>query len=186
MVESLSTDPPRADESPRLSVTTASADETQRVGETLGRLLRPGDLVLLQGSIGAGKTTFTQGVARGMGLTARVTSPSFTLANVYVPPDRGFTLNHLDLWRIKSPAEALGIGLEEYLSEDAACIVEWPDVADTVFPSEHLRISFTANEDRRELVFRAEGKRSIELLAAVARALEAPSSEAGGARAPGD
>jgi len=167
-------------------VRTTSADETQHVGETLGSLLHPGDLVLLHGSIGAGKTTFTQGVARGMGLTSRVTSPSFTLANVYTSQSGGFTLNHLDLWRIKSPAEALGIGLDEYLSVDAGCIIEWPDVADPVFPSEHLRISFNADGDRRELVFVAEGNRPAELLAELASALDPSSSPPGGSRAPGD
>jgi tRNA threonylcarbamoyladenosine biosynthesis protein TsaE len=187
MTESLPENLPRAVEPPNLSVTTGSAEETRRVGETLGRLLRPGDLVLLQGPLGAGKTTFTQGVARGMGLASRVTSPSFTLANVYEPNGHGFNLNHLDLWRIKSPEEALGIGLDEYLSEEAGCIVEWPDVADTVFPNEHLRIRFTADGAYRELAFRAVGERPNLLVDAVRRDLPTLrlSGESGGARAPG-
>src|SRR5476651_1565156 len=102
---SLTPDPRRVAAPPDLSVTTTSADDTQLLGKILGGLLRPGDLVLLQGSLGSGKTTFTQGVARGMGLSARVTSPSFTLANVYTPTDHGYPLNHLDLWRIKSAEE---------------------------------------------------------------------------------
>lgn len=178
-------DPTRADASPDLTVTTASADETQRLGETLGRLLRPGDLILLQGSLGSGKTTFTQGVARGMGLSSRVTSPSFTLANVYPPNGHGFPLYHLDLWRIRSAEEALGIGLEEYLSEDAGCIIEWPDVAASVFPDEQLRIRFTADLDRRELFFHAGGERGVELVAALRRALNVRSIGLGDARAPG-
>jgi tRNA threonylcarbamoyladenosine biosynthesis protein TsaE len=179
-------DPTRVDASPDLIVTTASADETQRVGEALGRLLLPGDLVLLQGSLGSGKTTFTQGVARGMGLTSRVTSPSFTLANVYSPNGHGFPLNHLDLWRIKSAEEALGIGLEEYLSEDASCIIEWPDVAASVFPDEHVRIRFTANLDQRELSFRVDGTRGVAVVAALRDALQIQSVESGDARAPGN
>jgi len=188
MTEYLAENLPRDVEPPDLILTTGSADETQRIGETLGALLLPGDLVLLHGPLGAGKTTFTQGVARGMGLLSRVTSPSFTLANVYEPNGHGFSLNHLDLWRIKSPEEALGIGLDEYLSENAGCIVEWPDVAAPVFPGEQLRIRFTANSDARELTFRAAGRRPTQLLEALRGALHAmsPNTVPAGARAPGN
>jgi tRNA threonylcarbamoyladenosine biosynthesis protein TsaE len=134
-----------------VDVVSEGADETQRIGEMIGRLLQPGDLLLLQGKIGAGKTTFTQGVARGMGLTSRVTSPSFTLANVYRAGPGGFPLYHLDLWRIASAVEALGIGLDEYLTGEGACIVEWPDVAETVLPSDFVRVRFAIDGDRREL-----------------------------------
>jgi len=165
---------------------TSTAEETRRVGASLGQLLRPGDLVLLHGSIGAGKTTFTQGVAQGVGLDARVTSPSFALANVYDAPGAAFPLYHLDLWRIKSPLEALGLGLEEYLSSDAACVVEWPDIADTVLPDEHLRIAFTAFGDRRDLAFHALGSRSTTLLQNLRDALELAAVIRGGAGATGD
>ena len=84
--------------------------EFQRVGETLGRLLRPGDLVLLQGSIGAGKTTFTQGVARGMGLTARVTSPSFTLLQSDLSAGRSDRLPGLLLIRVGIAAHPRSVG----------------------------------------------------------------------------
>ena len=176
----------RADAARDLSVTTASAEETQLIGEALGRLLRPGDLVLLQGSLGSGKTTFTQGVGRGMGLSSRIISPSFTLANVYVPNGNGFSLNHLDLWRIKSAEEALGIGLDEYLSEDAGCIIEWPDVAAHVFPEDHLRIRFSADLDRRALSFHATGARSTAIVSALAGVLDPQSNVPGDERASGN
>src|SRR5436309_1633336 len=80
-----------------LTVLSATADETTRLGEWVGRAVRPGDLILLRGPIGAGKTTFAQGLARGMGLNARVTSPSFTLANVYEGTEPSPSLFHLDL-----------------------------------------------------------------------------------------
>jgi tRNA threonylcarbamoyladenosine biosynthesis protein TsaE len=147
-----------------LAVVSASADETQQYGAVTGQLLRPGDLLLLQGPIGAGKTCFTQGLARGMGLSARVTSPSFTLANVYEPIGGGFPLYHLDLWRITSPLEALGIGLEEYLAAEGVCVVEWPDVAEVVLPDEHLLIRFTVVGDERVLEFDAAGARPRALL----------------------
>ena len=169
-----------------LNVTTTSADETKQIGAALGRLLRPGDLVLLQGPIGAGKTTFTQGVARGLGIDGRVTSPSFTLANVYVPTGGGLPLYHLDLWRITSPLEALGIGLDEYLDGDGPCVIEWPDVAAVVLPSDYLRVRFAADGDRRELEICPIGERPAALLAGLREALAPERSLAGGARAPGD
>jgi tRNA threonylcarbamoyladenosine biosynthesis protein TsaE len=169
-----------------VSVTTTSADETRQVGAALGRLLQPGDLVLLQGPIGAGKTTFTQGIARGLGIDVRVTSPSFTLANVYPGAVGGFPLYHLDLWRIKSPAEALGIGLDEYLAADGPCVIEWPDVAEVVLPSDYLRVRFAAADDTRHLEISPVGERPAALLAELRRALDREPSLAGGARAPRD
>jgi tRNA threonylcarbamoyladenosine biosynthesis protein TsaE len=171
-----------------LTVTSESPDDTSRVGEILGRFLRPGDLVLLQGNLGAGKTTFTQGVARGMGLPGPVTSPSFTLANVYPPKGPGVPLYHLDLWRIKSPLEALGIGLDEYLAGDGPCVVEWPDVAAEVLPGEFLQLHFDQAGDARQLAFRPIGERPTRLVEDLRRALRSetrstpsPSGKSGGA-----
>lgn len=148
-----------------LTLASPTATETQRIGEALGQILEPGDLLLLQGPIGAGKTTFTQGLARGLGLTSRVTSPSFTLANVHEPERPGACpLYHLDLWRIKNPAEALGIGLDEYLSGTGACVIEWPDVAEAVLPGEFLRIRFTPRGEERQIEFCPEGLRPTALL----------------------
>lgn len=165
---------------PSLTFITRAPEETQRLGETVGRLLRPGDLVLLQGNLGAGKTTFTQGVARGMGLPGAVTSPSFTLANVYQPSGSGVPLYHLDLWRIKSPAEALGIGLDEYLSGEGPCVVEWPDVAAEVLPTDFLQVRIDHAGDTRHLTFIPFGARPAELVQALRDALP------GGAHAAGD
>jgi tRNA threonylcarbamoyladenosine biosynthesis protein TsaE len=169
-----------------LTIVTRSPEETQQLGAQLGRLLQPGDVVLLQGEIGAGKTCFTQGLAVGMGLTSRVTSPSFTLANVYQPGKGGFPLYHLDLWRIKSPLEALGIGLEEYLAGHAASVIEWPDVATDVLPDEHLRIRFTAEGDARRIAIDAVGSRPTEILAELRSGLAQRAHPAGGGDAARD
>jgi len=174
------------DNSSSLTLTTSHPDETRRLGATLGRLLRPGDLILLQGSIGAGKTTFTQGVARGLGLDTRVTSPSFTLANVYESTGGALPLYHLDLWRIKSPIEALGIGIDEYLEADGPCVIEWPDVATVVLPADYLRIAFAASGDTRRLEIRPFGERPTALFADLRAAVATTSRMAGGARAPRD
>jgi tRNA threonylcarbamoyladenosine biosynthesis protein TsaE len=153
---------------PCLTICTTSAEDTQLLGEELGRALRPGDLVLLQGPIGAGKTTLTQGIARGLGLDAYVTSPSFTLANVYQPTGAGrVPLYHLDLWRIKSPAEALGIGLDEYLDASGPCVIEWPDVAATVLPGDYLRIRIEPAGDARTFEVCPFGERPAALVEAL-------------------
>ena len=104
-------------------VTTTSAAETEAVGEGLGRRLRTGDLVLLTGELGAGKTTFVRGVARGAGSAASVASPTFQLVRVY--PGR-VQLAHVDLYRVEHTAELADLGLEE-LADQGAVVVEWGD-----------------------------------------------------------
>ena len=174
------------DGSSRLSLVSSSADETQQLGVALGRLLRPGDLILLQGPLGAGKTCFTQGIARGFGFEGRVVSPSFTLANVYEPSASGHPLYHLDLWRIKSPAEALGLGLDEYLAGGGPTVIEWPEVAETVLPYEYLQIRIDPVDEARRFEFYSVGTRPRMLLDELRRSLASLTERSGGARAAGD
>jgi tRNA threonylcarbamoyladenosine biosynthesis protein TsaE len=151
----------------------ANADETARLGEIVGSAVQAGDLILLLGPIGAGKTTFTQGLARGMGISGRVTSPSFTLANVH--DERGkLPLYHLDLWRMRSPLEALGIGMDEYLAGDGVCVVEWPEVAENVLPAESLRVRFELAGDARRIELGPVGERPVKLVEWIRTALAAP------------
>jgi tRNA threonylcarbamoyladenosine biosynthesis protein TsaE len=104
-------------------VITSSAGETEAQGEALGARLRPGDLVLLAGPLGAGKTTFVRGLARGCGSSSPVASPTFQLVRVY----RGrLQLAHVDLYRLKAAAELADLGLDELLDQGAA-VVEWGD-----------------------------------------------------------
>jgi tRNA threonylcarbamoyladenosine biosynthesis protein TsaE len=168
-----------------LTVVAPTAEETTGLGEAVGRLARPGDLILLRGPIGAGKTTFTQGLARGMGIQARVTSPSFTLANVY-DERRDATLYHLDLWRMRTPAEALGIGLEEYLSDAGVCVVEWPEIAEDVLPGEYVRIGFELAGESRRIELCPVGERPGALVAELRTALRSNLGTSGGESAPGD
>jgi len=106
-----------------LDVVTNSAAETEAAGESFGRQLRQGDLLLLEGDLGAGKTTFVRGVARGAGSPALVASPTFQLVRVY--PGR-VQLAHIDLYRLENEAELLDLGLEELLDQGAV-VVEWGD-----------------------------------------------------------
>ena len=119
--------------------------ETEAEGERLGVTLQPGDLVLLAGPLGAGKTTFVRGLARGVGSPAHVASPTFQLVRVY--PGR-IALAHVDLYRLEASAELAGLGLEELL-EQGAVVVEWGDR----LTGEHgRRITFEVLEgDRRRI-----------------------------------
>ena len=104
-------------------IVTNSPDETEAEGEELGRRLRPGDLILLTGPLGAGKTTFVRGLARGAGSEAQVASPTFQLVRIY---SGRVQLAHVDLYRVKAAGELADLGLDELIDEGAV-VVEWGD-----------------------------------------------------------
>jgi tRNA threonylcarbamoyladenosine biosynthesis protein TsaE len=106
-----------------LSATTSTPAETEEAGKRLGERLRAGDVVLLTGELGAGKTTFVRGVAQGTGSSAPVASPTFQLVRIY--PGR-LQLAHIDLYRIENPGELADLGLEE-LADQGAVVIEWGD-----------------------------------------------------------
>jgi len=108
------------------------------VGRIIGEQARPGDIYLLTGPLGAGKTCLTQGIAWGLGVTEPARSPTFVLMTRY----RGrLTLHHLDLYRIGGPLEAWDLGVEEQLSGDGVCVVEWAERAEDIFPEDALWIA---------------------------------------------
>ena len=110
-----------------VTLTTDSEDETQALGARIASLLRPGSVVALYGDLGAGKTVLSRGLARGLGITEPVTSPTFTVVQEYERPD-GSWLFHLDMYRIECEHDALAFGIEEFLfAPDAVAIVEWPE-----------------------------------------------------------
>lgn len=118
-----------------LSITTASPEETRAVGRILGEQGKPGDVFLLTGPLGAGKTCLTQGIAWGLGVSEYARSPTFVIMTRY----RGrLTLYHFDLYRINDPLEAWDLGLDEQLFGDGVCVVEWADRAAEVFPDNCL------------------------------------------------
>lgn len=152
-------------------VETASAAETQALGMALARLLAGDEVVALSGDLGAGKTTFVQGLARGLGITAAVTSPSFILINRYRAPG-GRGLQHADCYRLQDATlEMWDAGLGELLEGDDVVAIEWADRMPELLPSEHLAIHFEyLDENRRRLTFDAHGRRYIELLRVLAAA----------------
>jgi tRNA threonylcarbamoyladenosine biosynthesis protein TsaE len=99
----------------------------ERIGRRLARALRPGDLVLLHGPLGAGKTTFVRAVARALEVTDPVRSPSFTIANVY---SGHLPVQHLDLYRLDEIRDEDALALEDYLRDDAVTLVEWPEAGE--------------------------------------------------------
>jgi tRNA threonylcarbamoyladenosine biosynthesis protein TsaE len=145
---------------------TATAAQTEALGARLGRLLAPGDLVLLEGELGAGKTTFARGVARGAGFRGRVTSPTFALAHVY--RGRRLTVHHLDLYRLAEGEEA-EVGLEDLLRDPAAAVVvEWPAAGRSQWPKDRLEVKLAHAEAGRRLALKARGPRSRALLGRLA------------------
>ena len=137
-------------------ITTHSAEETRKIGARLSALLQPGDVVLLCGDLGAGKSELARGVARGLGITGPVPSPSFTILNVY---DEGrVPLYHFDWYRIHDPDEIAEMGMQEQLGGDGVALVEWSGRAQEYIPNRALRILIhTVDETTREITFQPEG-----------------------------
>jgi tRNA threonylcarbamoyladenosine biosynthesis protein TsaE len=124
--------------SANLSIQTSSPEETQQVGRIIGEQGQPGDIYLLTGPLGSGKTCLTQGIGRGLGVAGHPRSPTFVLMTRY---EGKLTLHHMDLYRINDPLEAWDLGLEEYLSGDGVCVIEWADQAEELFPENALWIN---------------------------------------------
>jgi tRNA threonylcarbamoyladenosine biosynthesis protein TsaE len=145
------------------SITTHSPQETRQLGRKLGQLLRPGDLLCLQGDLGAGKTTLTQGIAEGWGSTDSVSSPTFVMVNLYRAADQA-PLYHMDSYRIESLPEAAQLGIDDMLAE-GALIVEWPERIEALLPKERIWMTLThISETERQLEISASGTRPETLL----------------------
>ncbi len=147
-----------------------SPEQTRRIGMRLGDLLEPGDLVCLQGELGAGKTTLVQGLAQGWGSLDRVSSPTFVLVNEYRRPD-GSRLFHMDAYRLESAAEAAELDVDWMLAE-GALVVEWPERVSSVLPDQALRITLEpVAEEQRQMRFYAQGPRYDRLLTQLQRTM---------------
>jgi tRNA threonylcarbamoyladenosine biosynthesis protein TsaE len=151
-----------------LKVLTHDPEETQQVGRVIGHHAQPGDIYLLAGPLGAGKTCLTQGIAWGLGVAGHPRSPTFVLMTRY---QGRLTLHHLDLYRIGSPWEAWDLGLEEQLLGDDVCVVEWADQAEEIFPPDALwiRLDYGPEPDTRTIAFGKHSPRYHPLLEKLAR-----------------
>jgi tRNA threonylcarbamoyladenosine biosynthesis protein TsaE len=144
-----------------LEITSNSPEETQEFGRRLGGLAQSGDVFLLQGELGAGKTCLTQGIAWGLGIQEYALSPSFVIMRELYGRLR---LYHIDLYRLDNIEESIDLGLDDYFYGNGVCVVEWPEKAMSIMPAKHLliKISYLSDTGRR---FRMEpdGQRYREL-----------------------
>ena len=131
-----------------MEVITNSPAETEKVGENLGKVLQPGTVLAYEGDLGAGKTTFTRGLARGLGAVDMVTSPTYTIVNEYL--SGRLPLFHFDMYRLASADDLWDIGWEDYLERGGVCAVEWSEnVAEALEDAIRVRIEKTGEESRR-------------------------------------
>ena len=129
---------------------TKSAAETRALGEKLAGRLRPGDVLLLEGDLGTGKSELTRGIAKGLGVAETVTSPSFTILNVY--ESGRCPLYHFDWYRLESSEELYELGMDEYLGGDGIAVVEWPGRCPDAVPESAVRIRMTAAGENERLI----------------------------------
>lgn len=141
-----------------LIVTTV--DETYKVGEQLGALVNPGDIICLIGDLGTGKTHLAKGIAKGLGIDDHITSPTFTIVNEYTGR---LKLNHFDVYRVNDPDEIEAIGFDEYIFSNGVSIIEWANYIEDLIPPENLTITIQKlpdlSNDHRKISFKYSNKR---------------------------
>ena len=156
---------------PTLEIDTHSPEETHAIGQALGESATPGLVYLLSGELGAGKTTLTQGILRGLGSGEQARSPTFVLATQY---EGRLPLYHVDLYRIDAVSELGELGLDEYFEGNGVSVVEWADKASDHMPEEHLSIHLEhSGESSRRLRLEATSSEYRSVLGAVREAAAA-------------
>lgn len=140
----------------KLECCSKSAEETEALGGTLAQVLSPGDVIILSGQLGAGKTVFCRGVVHGLGSKDQVTSPTFSLLNVYIGR---LPVYHFDVYRLDNPDEAWVLGLDDYVNGDGITIVEWGEKIEDLLPEDRLevRILYGRRADERRIHFAPRG-----------------------------
>ncbi|MBR2782430.1 MAG: tRNA (adenosine(37)-N6)-threonylcarbamoyltransferase complex ATPase subunit type 1 TsaE [Oscillospiraceae bacterium] len=134
-----------------MTIRTRNEAETEAVGRVLAERLEPGDVIAYRGDLGAGKTALTRGIAAGLGISGRVTSPTYTIVNEYT--EGRIPLFHFDLYRLSGEDELMEIGWEEYLDRGGVCAVEWTENAESLF-ADAIRVTITrpdSDPDTREI-----------------------------------
>ena len=145
-----------------LKFTTHSADQTQKVGISIGKLADPGDLFLLIGDLGTGKTCLTQGIAYGLDIQEYTLSPSFVIMREL---HGRLPLYHMDFYRLENIAEISDLGLDDYLFGKGVCVIEWANRGLNVLPEDHLLIGIDyLAENERSFVIEPRGDRYIRMV----------------------
>ena len=146
-----------------------SADETGQIAVRLAQLLRSGDVICLEGELGAGKTRFAQGLGAGLGVSNHIVSPTFTLIREYDTGQPSIKLYHIDLYRIQGADDALAFGIEDYIYGDGICVIEWADRIQDILPTDRLWITFHyTGETQRCLQMGATSSHYERVLASLA------------------
>ena len=133
----------------------SSVEETEALGRALAQRLAPGAVVAFTGDLGAGKTAFVRGMAQGLGIPQRVTSPTFTIVNEY--EGGRLPLFHFDMYRLGSADELFHIGWEDYLARGGVCAVEWSENVAEAIEDDAVRVDIARGEDDNSRVIRVEG-----------------------------
>ncbi len=149
----------------RLELISRSPEQTQALGMRIGQLAQPGDVFLLVGELGTGKTCLTQGIAWGLGIEEYALSPSFVIMREL---HGRLPLYHIDLYRLDRIEESIDLGLDDYLYGGGVCVVEWAEKALSILPLEHLMIEISYLSDtERSLKMKHKGQRYVEILAEI-------------------
>ena len=135
-------------------------EETEKFGLFLGENLKAGDVVCLNGDLGAGKTTLTKSIAKGLGIDDYVTSPTFTIVNEYYGK---IDLYHIDTYRLDDMVDVDYLGFDEYFYSDGVTIIEWAEKIRDALPEEYMEINIKSNDDKRDLAIKYVGNRFDEL-----------------------
>lgn len=138
--------------------TSQSEEETYQYGRWIGNNSRPGDLILLYGDLGSGKTVLSRGIAHGAGFNGNVTSPTFTLMNIY---KGSFPVYHFDIYRLYDPEELFDLDYEEYFYGDGVTIIEWPERLGHFLPNDFLKVTINrkSEENKREIKIKLIGNK---------------------------
>lgn len=141
-------------------IITNNIEESIKLGTKIGKLLKPGSLLCLNGDLGAGKTAFTKGIALGLDISRPVSSPTFTILKIY---EGRLTLYHIDAYRLEGIKQDLGF--EEYIEGDGVCVIEWSNLIKDLLPEKYLDISINYLSDNcREFIFNSNDMSYIEIL----------------------
>jgi tRNA threonylcarbamoyladenosine biosynthesis protein TsaE len=146
----------------RLDLISHNPSQTQRLGKNIGNLAMPGDILLLEGKLGTGKTCLTQGIAIGLEIEEYISSPSFVLIREF---SGRLPLYHIDLYRLDLPGEIVDLGLDDYLYGRGVCVIEWAEKGSSLMPSEHMLIKIKyLGDTKRNFQIEANGQRYKKML----------------------
>lgn len=151
-----------------MQIITHSVEETVQLGELIGSFLKEGMCICLDGDLGAGKTHLTKGIAKGLGISEDITSPTFTIIQEY---DARLKLFHFDMYRLSDESELYAIGFEDYLKQQGVLVIEWSPIARRILPEDRLEIGmeYTEMANERRISFRSSGKKSQILVEKIGR-----------------